>query len=362
MIASVLWRLVAVLHIALLPSAAASVLPDSQPHVALSARQADPDGFPSALCQPPCELGSCGTGGSCPVAGGLLRRGLAGSERPFDPSLNRRLFTWVANSQDSAASSGPRAPKTNRLLKNYHVDVARGLADSYYKSPLICADRTSERPISQQIVFGASAFQILVAGHIGCTTVIVASTKAVWMTHFWESYSNGKDAEGDNLVNGGDPAFNQRVLMFLRGQAVTNPLPNGYPRPYRPPQGPGIDKTLFNDKSTFETNIYVFTPTTIKEDIQKPENLKYPARYGTNGEVHTTICDILGPDIFPRFTVVPYLPLNMSDPVEEAQLGTDERGSVLFQYDPDSDGKGQRRWRVLLENTFKVKNVPAPAA
>ncbi len=248
----------------------------------------------------------------------------------------------------------------------------RGDANFYYGHPLICGDGTSERPISQQIVFGASAFQILVAGHVGCTTVIVASTKAVWMTHFWESYSNGKDAEGKaNLVHAGDPAFNQRVLMFLRGQAVTNPLPNGYPRPYRPPQGPGIDKTLFNDKSKSETNVFVFTPVdpfkldyrtkkTLKDGIKK-ENLKYPARYGTDGEVHTTIRDILGPDIFPRYTVVPYLPLNRSDPVEDAQLGTNARGSVLFQYDPDSDGEGQRRWRALLEDTFRVKSVPAPA-
>ncbi len=78
-----------------------------------------------------------------------------------------------------------------------------------------------------------------------------------------------------------------------------------------------------------------------------------------NGEVHNTIRDILGPDVNLGFTVVPYFPLNRGNPAEIADLYTNARGSVLFQYDPNSDGEGKRRWRVLLEDTLRFKDLPA---
>ncbi|KAK3896742.1 hypothetical protein C8A05DRAFT_39712 [Staphylotrichum tortipilum] len=160
---------------------------------------------------------------------------------------------------------------------------------------------------------------------------------------------------------------NTRARMFLRGQRVANSLPNNYRAAYRDPEGPGIDRTLFNDKGRHETPVFVFTPVLRKTDflptdkarIKKPESLKYRARYGTNGEVHNSIRDILGPDVNPGFTVVPYFPINRGNPVEIAELYQNARGSVLFQYDPNSDGKGKRRWRVLLEDTLRFKDLPA---
>jgi hypothetical protein len=215
--------------------------------------------------------------------------------------------------------------------------------------------------------------------------IVVASTRGVWMvrltnplplslfnsdctpltfppssalqTHLWESFSNGKDAAGDNLVAAGDPAFNQRVLMFLQGQTVTNPLPNGY-KDYIAPTGPGINVNLFN-QATDQTAVFIFTPVwpkTAKAAMNNANSLKYKDRYGANGEVKNTIAGIFG-NGRPRITMVPYLPLDTSDPVQGAQLGSDARGVALFQYDPNSDGKGKKAWRLFMEDRIFYKNL-----
>ena len=374
MIASVLWRLVAVLQVARISFAAASVLP-GRPHrpAALTTRQTDPDQFDYSLCQASCELGSCGAGGSCPAGGGLFRRDVDDSGLFFnasrDPaevhtgSLARRLFTWDANSQNPPGS-GVKNPTRNQA-NAYHVAVHNGGAQ-YYGPALRLADFQNERPISQLKTFGTEPFQILSSGLVGCTAIVVASTRGVWMTHLWESYSNGKwfdeEGNGHNFVHKGDPAFNQRVLMFLRGQTVTDPLPNGW-RPYVQPEGPGIDKTLFNNKATDQTQVFVITPVlpnTDKRDMDNDQYLKYKLRYGPGGEVHDTIRDILGPDINPRYQAKGYLPLNMADDAQRALIYTNARGSVLFQYDSNSDGEGKRRWRLLVEDRGLIyKNLPA---
>ena len=171
-------------------------------------------------------------------------------------------------------------------------------------------------------------------------------------THLWESYSNGKDADGKNLVGPNDAAFNQRVRMFLKGQAVTNPLPNGY-KDYIAPTGDGIDANLFNNGRSDQTTIYIYTPY----DRSKPgQVLKYDARYGPNGEVKDTIGEILGNNR-PKIVMLPYTPLDTGDPVEREQLGTNSRGCVLFQYDPNSDGNGKRAWRLFAEKGYFTKAI-----
>ncbi|KAK4194710.1 hypothetical protein QBC40DRAFT_318421 [Triangularia verruculosa] len=367
-----LWGVAALLCVAfLIAFADASVLPRHS----LFARQ-NPEEFDYALCQPQCEQGSCGTGGWCPVFGfsggtGLVRRSVDEFEEPYKTSLSnvearnlsRRLFTWEAGSQDPAKASNKKPP-TKRQADAYHVDVFAGEEHGYYGDTKGVADSQNERPISQQEAFGNTPFQIMTSNMHGCTAVVVVSTRGVWMTHFWESYSNGKDEEGNNLVHRGDPAFNQRVLMFLRGQTVTNPVPNGY-KDYVKPTGPGINPNLFNNRDTDQTEVFIYTPVkygTRKQDMNKVSNLKYLERYGPNGEVRDTIADILG-DSRPRITMVPYMPLNTNIPAEAAQMGTNARGSILFQYDPNADGNGRRRWRLLIEDKFYYNkgDLPAPS-
>lgn len=113
---------------------------------------------------------------------------------------------------------------------------------------------------------------------------------------------------------------------------------------------------LFNDRRTDKTTIYIFTPCTA-ESIEANEGcLKFPNRYGENGEVHKTISGIFGVRS-PKITLVPYVPLNIKVPVESELLGKNNRGAVLFQYDPDSDGKGKKAWRLFLEKRFEYMDV-----
>ncbi|KAL5313152.1 hypothetical protein ACEPPN_018885 [Leptodophora sp. 'Broadleaf-Isolate-01'] len=272
--------------------------------------------------------------------------------------LSKRLFTFVAGSQDTKDASKSKSP-TKAQVDAYIPAVYKEEENAYFGQWLATSVSSDERPLSQQVVFGDRPFQIMSPKMHGCTALILVSKRAVWMTHLWESYSNGKEDYLDkktgkwgkrNPTGPGDPAFNQRVLMFLRGQTVTNPLPNGY-KDYQKPKGPGIDASLFNDGRSDSTTLYIYTP------LWDPYHLKYEERYGSTCEVVQTITDILGGER-PHVVVTPYMPLDTDDPVQEAQLGENGRGAALFQYDPSSDGKGRKQWRIFMETRgFITGNV-----
>jgi hypothetical protein len=144
----------------------------------------------------------------------------------------------------------------------------------------------------------------------------------------WESYPNG----WPNNDEPNDPAFNQHVLQFLQG----------YCNPYVPPNTPGINADLFNNGRSDKATFYIFT-SVLYGTAKTLSNLKYPNRYGAGGEVLATITTILGAQ--PEEVVVPYISLNTDDQAQSITLGPTSRGFVLFQYDPDSNGKGQAAWR-----------------
>lgn len=112
---------------------------------------------------------------------------------------------------------------------------------------------------------------------------------------------SGEEKDEDNTrTYAGDPAFNQRVLMFLRNQLLdSEPIPN-YGNDYINPTGSGIPVTLFN-RDTDQTTVYIFTPVKYTTDPQSSKemeddnNLEYQARFGAAGEVKATIDDLLAP-------------------------------------------------------------------
>ncbi|KAI8954476.1 hypothetical protein F4801DRAFT_533345 [Xylaria longipes] len=321
----------------------------------------------SALCIPSCELGTCGNGGSCSIGSMLLKRNLGldsifnSSDHEFVGALEKRLFTYTPGSTDEKDYTGRTAPKLSQV-NGYIPAVDNGGEDGYFHAPLPTIELdggggiVDERAVSQQVAFGDDPFQIISTNVYGCTVIVVASTRGVWMTHLWESYSNGKDSEGNNLDTPGDPAFGQRVLMFLKGDQVSNPAPNGY-KDYIAPRGPGIDTNLYNNKRTDQTTVFIFTPCKPEYDTPSEGCLKYPNRYGRNGEVVKTIGEIFGVRR-PKVALVPYVPLNTNDPRQSAELGTNNRGAALFQYDPNSDGNGKKAWRLFLEKRFDYLEVP----
>lgn len=138
---------------------------------------------------------------------------------------------------------------------------------------------------------------------------------------------------------------------------MTNPLPNGY-ADYIAPSGPRIDATLFNNGRSDQTEVFIFTP--VKQgiaatEINNPDTLKFEERYGVKGEVSKAIADILGRR--PTVTKVPYIRLDTNNAAEAAQLGTNARGTVLFQYDPNSNGSGKKAWRLFVEDRFNYKSI-----
>ncbi|KFZ02498.1 hypothetical protein V500_00164 [Pseudogymnoascus sp. VKM F-4518 (FW-2643)] len=326
----------------------------------------------SASCVPSCDLGTCGKAGSCSIGSAFSKRSTrledsfnTSSDYEDTHALRRRLFT---NSAGSTTYSGGDVNPTRGELDAYIPAVDNGAEDDYFGPPLPTVEMNGdgivdERAVSQQKSFGKDPFQIISTNVYGCTVIVVASKRGVWMTHLWESYSNGKiyftDEAGErrfyNPDTLEDPAFDQRVLKFLKGETVDNPVPNGW-NDYVAPTGPGIDVNLFNNGRTDQTSVYVFTPCKYGERKPSKACIKFPNRYGEYGEVHKTIAGIF--DVRnPRWALVPYVPLNTEDPEESELLGTNNRGAVLFQYDPNSDGKGKKAWRLFLEKRFQYTAV-----
>ncbi len=206
-----------------------------------------------------------------------------------------------------------------------------------------------ERAYSQERTFGNRAFQIISGGIHGCTVAVLVSNRAVWMAHFWETYSHAtrkSDGEWDNLDTPKDaPAFVDRVLKFIRGDPV--PIPADSKKPYIAPTGPSPTASLYDNIDEDETKLFIFTPIGDNQRLRASARLKYPQRVD---EIEKAFVARIG--VSPAVYRVGYKRLDYTKPDEAALENQSNRGMTLFQYDPDSDGKGRRAWRLFLENRY----------
>lgn len=165
-----------------------------------------------------------------------------------------------------------------------------------------------------------------------------------------------KDTDGNDVWTHGkdtldDPAFDDRILKFLKGVEVTNPAMNeksGYIQPV----GGGITADYYTNRRD-NTLAYIFTPIP-DTDTAGSQNLLYTKR--VNKLIVPTLMDILSVRK-PKVIAVPYERVSIG---EEDQLDTTQRGKVLFQFDPNSDNNGRRAWRLFMENRYE-KSGPLPA-
>ncbi|KAM0453025.1 hypothetical protein ACHAPV_009267 [Trichoderma viride] len=191
--------------------------------------------------------------------------------------------------------------------------------------------------------------------------IVIISNRAVWMTHLWETYSNGKilvkDEDGNDVWTHGkdtldDPAFDDRVLKFLKGVEVTNPAMNersGYIQPV----GPGITADYYENRLD-NTIAYIFTPIP-DDETAGSQNLLYENR--VTKLIVPTLTGILNVRK-PKVIVVPYERVSFD---EEDELDTTQQGKVLFQFDPNSDNKGRRAWRLFMKNRYQLSGpLPSP--
>lgn len=173
----------------------------------------------SASCVPSCDIGTCGSAGSCSIGNAFSKR----SSRPEDffnttsvyednHALRKRLFTYDAG---SGLYSGKKRP-TQAEVDAYLPAVDNGKENKYYGRPLptiqlkgksisYCGCKSNfplallssplvfgtlyarahanftstvegkkivdERPVSQQKSFGSKPFQIMSSYVYGCTVV-----------------------------------------------------------------------------------------------------------------------------------------------------------------------------------------------
>ncbi|KAF1993031.1 hypothetical protein P154DRAFT_583195 [Amniculicola lignicola CBS 123094] len=179
-----------------------------------------------------------------------------------------------------------------------------------------------ERAYSQFQSFADRAFQIGTNALMGCTVVILVSNEAVWM-----------------IV---DETFDQRVIQFLKSEDITNPAASptivneprclGDPKyktdfkVYIPPEGPGIDAPRFGSSRGQRTLLFIMAPTRVSS-----------IRSAINGHLNRAPgyaehkCVTLDPDNVPG---------------DEDKMWNSMRDTMLFQYDPNSDGNGKRAWRL----------------
>lgn len=155
-----------------------------------------------------------------------------------------------------------------------------------------------------------------------------------------------------------DLVYKQRVLDFITGTPVPFPLaPIGRPAwpldsyLYVPPIGDSIDPNLFNKGKEDETQVFIMTPIKFDTD-QADQDLLYDTHVK---EIQKAINDHL--DFEPKVTVYGYKRLNYNDPADHRLIHRTRRGFALFQYDPNSDKKGGKAWRVFLEGNFYRKST-----
>ncbi|KAF7557984.1 hypothetical protein G7Z17_g222 [Cylindrodendrum hubeiense] len=255
----------------------------------------------------------------------------------------------------------------------------------------------TERAMSLQLPFEDEPFQIVIDGLMGCTAIVIASNRAVWMTHLWETYSNGKpvytneveyrqdslsteeDEEfytwmTDQEAISEDPddeyrdnrksykAFEDRVLSFLKGETVPTPRTKNSKGAYLRPRGPGITPDLFDNPQIWlvvpmavdiagTKTVTIKGKNTIVTGEGKGEKFTYEKR--VMERIAPLIMERLGVD---EMSIVGYARLRENIP-SHAKLLQEERGRVLFQYDPDSDGNGQKGWRVFIESLYSRFSV-----
>ena len=128
---------------------------------------------------------------------------------------------------------------------------------------------------------------------------------------------------------------------------MDNPAPSTY-KPYIPPSGPKIDPSLF-DQDSDETQLLIMTPVADGQ-VAGSLKIKYPTRISA---IETAIRRILNRR--PRNIRYNYQRLNYDAPADSSLINESRRGMCLFQYDPNSDGKKKRAWRLFYEDRFMDK-------
>ncbi|KAI1735148.1 hypothetical protein F4680DRAFT_453241 [Xylaria scruposa] len=190
-----------------------------------------------------------------------------------------------------------------------------------YGSPSYCVQyRFSDEniPVDQstgQMLIGTGDTELT-----GCTVLTIASSKGVYMCHFWQdlNYPNqGATGHPDRPALGFQP-----VLNMLRGEGDRQWA-----------VGPAIDKSLFVGELT-NTWAFICTPRA-GASLNDPQSYHYVSQQQQLVALLTDLIPGIGIINYNYYWVLPYT--------------QDYQGVALFEYDRNADGQGNADWRLWLE-------------
>ncbi|KAK5127398.1 hypothetical protein LTR85_006737 [Meristemomyces frigidus] len=389
-------RAVALLALLLAAFATADVFTPRDGFVLRTREDDPPADYSSPYCFPTCDLDACGVvpletcrAGNLPSSTSPQRRSLdyfgdgEGIAVPSNFSyggaavssggsdlhvLAKRAFTRTQWTKEDIQEYLPKQIKGEEGYEQYFGGNA-----GFTHTETVVDENGKEtrqqdvRTVSQQKAFRGTPFQYGTGSPHGCTMLTVVSQRAVWTAHFWEVYTTGV---GTDDLPKYDVLWKERVLDAIQGQMVVNPTnvkpssgePNGMKpwynnrKPtipdYITPDGQGLDPRLFN-RASDQPIAYIMTPLKwIHRDEARANgrrttmlNIRYPRKIN---QLRSMLEELL-PGLKSRIQVFGYAALDYSRADEAAQVDTNERGMTLFQYDPKSDGKSQKAFRLFYQ-------------
>lgn len=103
--------------------------------------------------------------------------------------------------------------------------------------------------------------------------------------------------------------------------------------------------------------MYILTPSPLgSSDATVRTNIGDTRNPNRVEEMFAKVKEIIGRE--PRQALVVYNALNYANAAEEAMANLSHRGMCLFQYDPNSNGKGKKAWRLFNEDKWATGVIP----
>lgn len=153
------------------------------------------------------------------------------------------------------------------------------------------------------------------------------------MSHHWQTLAFSPPVpkpDGYPAVN-----FNQEVRNLITGQGTIRA------------QGPTLASVAqYFTEADDNPRAFIMTPR--RWNANSAGNPQYPKKVPImQSAISQVIPGISNVDVYD------YVPLNDGNPAEAAELGSNARGSALFQYDPSWDGQGHKGTRLFFERTIR---------
>jgi hypothetical protein len=114
------------------------------------------------------------------------------------------------------------------------------------------------------------------------------------------------------------------------------------------PTGPSVDPDVFKSERGQRVALHIMAPTS-RDAASNDLPLRYPKHVASITDAFKTQLGGKKPAIY-TYKYVTLDPDNV--PADEKKMYETTRGTALFQYDPDSDGRGKRAWRLWFEDRF----------